>query len=268
MPRAFFTLPLLAAVLCSGAKADTTIRYISVDGSDEVLGIQRMHVSSTQMAITAEGSDITTVFDAEKGQLFTVDRDNETVMEIEPEALADKAEQHIQTRVKVLEGMEARLAQIPKEEREKLQTVMDEIHEVNRKATEEPLETQYVGRPEIAKIGDFDAKVIDAFRGERLTGTYFLVDKSKLGIGDEEFAVIEAFQFFLHLLSEKMPAGMRKGLGDYDLLVSDEGEIPVEKHKFDAAGARESREILNGVNHEAIGETIFELPAEFERVSP
>lgn len=70
------------------------------------------------------------------------------------------------------------------------------------------------------------------------------------------------------MLSEKMPKGMRKGLGDYDLLVSEDGELPVEKLKFDAEGGTEAREILNGVNHDTIDAELFELPDDFERSTP
>jgi hypothetical protein len=260
-------LCLLAAHAVSAilARADSTLVFGEVDAGGQVATLtQQIHLRDGVMSLAAADSKRLMIFNARTSTAYVVDHQEKKYISFDPEKVAKMAENFAQTQEQVLGGLEGKLAELPKEERERLQGFMDKLHQVAAEQMQKEPERKYVDTGKSAEVGEWKAQVVEVLEDGEKKSTLYMVDYRDIGLSRGEYETLVNFQAYIERIANNVPAGLRKNFGDFRMLTEAE-KVPVQVTRLDPKSGEETTERLANVIREPIEEGWFTVPEGYER---
>ena len=216
------SLFLLSFALVAPARADLTM-VLGAEGAGGAT--HQVHVREGKVSVANAFDKRVLVFDPSSPPAIVVDHRAKEVIRLDRDSLARAAAALLETRREYLAGLEDRLRDASKEEREKLRPVLDVLHRANDPAAAtlpEALRFEPTGE-EVVHLGK-KVQVARVLEGEEQWGTARLGDRGTLEIEAPDYEALVRFQRYFESLTKGLPNDLRARFGQVGLVAPD-GEI-------------------------------------------
>lgn len=261
----FYGCLLGAQAFAGQVRADSTLVFGEVEADGQVTAYtQQIHLRDGEMSVAAAGNKRLMIFNARTSTASMVDHQKKKYISFDPEKVAKMAEKFAQTQEQVLGGLEGRLSELPKDQRDRLKGFMDKLHQVATEQMEKEPERKYVNTGKSARVGEWTAQEIEVREEGTRTSTLYVVNHGEVGLSQGEYDTLVKFQQYIERIANNVPAGLRKNFGDYRML-TEAGKVPVQITRPDPESGGEKTERLADVIHEPIEDGWFTVPEGYER---
>ncbi|TDJ35062.1 MAG: hypothetical protein E2O56_01540 [Gammaproteobacteria bacterium] len=246
MRRGNLVLAAVAALLAPlVAGADSQLTYVRTKAGGQEYVQPPMEISNGKIRFASDlPSGQWMLFDERKKVLIVVDEKEGTWTPLTPEGFAQISALQQQA----MESIQARLAQLPEDQREQAMKMMPQMPGMTRK---EAIRTQRTTRT--MDVGKNTCVVLEIYRGSQKTSESCVVPRQQLGIPKEDYNTLMAMQdFFVDISSSFFEMDTNYFFGD-----ASREEIPVYMVDFDDSGQETTR--FQSASFESIDPGRFKL---------
>ena len=246
--------------------ADATLVFGST-GEGKTQPSHQIHLKAGKVSIANANDKRLLVYDSATNTASVVDHGKKEVAELNRAAFEEMAAELIETQRLVLEEMEGKLRDLPKEKREELRRVMEVLHRSNDpdsagKAGELRFETT-------GKTGEWLGKKVkraNVYLREKMWGTALIADGASIGLSAEDFSAALAFQRYFDSVTKGLPAAVGQLFGKSGI-VTEDGQLIVKLDQ-EKSGDEPAESIgLLRIDHEPVESGWFEVPSDFAKTS-
>jgi len=241
--------------LCS---ADVTLnmkRMQAGNQSTQVVNAVQIRQGKVRIGLDQSRENNFMVFDSQQSSITHVNGDKQQYMVID-QSMVNQA---LAMQATVAKQMEARLSQLPPEQRQRMKSMMEKMMPTNNK---QPLAERFeaVGR---AKVNGHDCKQVNYFEGDVLRSQLCVVDRAKLGISDADYASLKSLQAFAKKLLEKLPKPPTLHV-NFAYQENNQDMVPVQIKLYRDQKVNDVIE-LHSIDNKALKADVFSVPGGYQK---
>lgn len=224
-------------------------------GGDAVLARTVYYLDAGRLRIetrSEDGDEVVLIFQADKSVAWSINRNEGTYYELTPAKVAEMR----QRLDKMQREMAARLAELPAEQRQAIEQMME--HMGQTMTSPPPATVRIVGREE--QIGSFVCTRYEVLRGGQREAEIWTAPLEQLQLGGEEYATLAALARLFEPLGQRMPGPELGGLRTLEQSGEGLQGFPVRSLTYDE-GRAIAEELVVRVEQQSFEANLFELPS-------
>ncbi len=241
------------------AQADTTLVFGQMQDDKKTISAQRIRIKGDRLALDGGTDEPYMIFYGGYDRAYVIDHEEKSYLSLDPEKVTKIVEEMSASRLQALADMEKRLAAVPEEEKPQMQKMVEKLREATAEMEDAPERVvEFKATGETVALGGRDSEVVEAYVAGKLSSTYYLVNRAELKISDADYAVMQKFEKFLHMVQTRLPPSLRSHFGHLEALAAPDETIPL---KVESAEGRP--EVLIEVSDETIPAKTMNVPVSY-----
>jgi len=264
---AFFLAIYASLALPAIVHADIVLEYLVKESSASVATTQEIAIKNDEIMVKAAGgnknldllyhhaAESVVIVDHHKGTLMTVD-----------EQQVDRLNQQTQNVQPLLQGLEQQVANVPPDQRQKLQELLGDSVSLDMiaKAAEPPAPTRLVPTG-VKVVAGIRCQVMRVMQGGAPVAEVCLADAATMKISDNDVATIRGlFGFYERLATKTQGLACQLGLTFPNIPARDVTEIPIEFRELPRKNNRTMT--LRRINISTVSPELMRIPSWYKAV--